>query len=441
MLARHANPAPARSRFFTLLVAALLYLCAPAPAQSFNAAAKREILDDLQSTLTQKAYVGGVRFSEWPGHETKYFDQLDNARTPEAFAGVVNAVLAEFGVSHAALMPPSAIEERDRSEVIGIGIAVLMTNSGLRVIRVLPGSPAAASPIAPGDIILEIDGQRPKAADDLSGKTGSTVTLRLRKLSGEHIETRVVRKLIQTRTPATLTILDDQGRKIDPPSGEAAEPAPHCYGLIRLPTFFQGYDEVEINDIFTRSLNLTGLIIDLRGNGGGAITYTQHFLSFMIIEETPIGVAVSSEMAAKFVEATKGDPSDVIKVAAWSPDKLLAPHNPIRPFPGPIVVLLDGGSASASELAALALRESRGARIAGRTSAGALLVSQFFPLPHGFQAQVPISDYVSAGGVRPEGVGITPDLDPAGRTGRPGVDADVDVALDWLAASTQTPRP
>ncbi|MFA6046283.1 MAG: S41 family peptidase [Phycisphaerales bacterium] len=348
---------PRFPRVFALVAGVIVSLCGAARAQDdLNAAAKREVLDELQTTLVHQAYVGGVRFSQWADHEAKYFDRLDQARSPEAFAGVVNRALAEFGISHAALLPPSAFKQMERTEVVGIGVSVRLANDGLRVLRVMPDSPAATAQIAPGDIIIEIDGKRPKEPEDLEGEPDSVAKLRLRKLNGERIEIEVARKRIQTRTPATLTILDAAGATVDPdaalPNSPDATPGdpPHSpirnYGLLRLPTFGQEYDEDEIKGLFTRCMDLSGLIIDLRGNGGGAVNYMQHFLSFMIIEETPIGVAVSGQMAARYVEATGEDPSDVIKVAAWSTDKLKVTRSPIRPFPRPIVVLLNGGSAA-----------------------------------------------------------------------------------------------
>lgn len=433
---------PGRSNFFALLAVALGCLCSAAFAQRFDPAAKREVLDALQRSLTQKAYVGSVKFSQWADHEETYFDQLDRAETPETFAGVVNTALAEFGVSHANLVPPNAFKAMQRSEVVGIGVSVRVANDGLRVLRVFPDSPAAGAAISPGDIIIEIDGKRPHNADELDGDPDSIVKLRLRKLGGERVGVELSRKRLHTRIPATLTILDASGTTVGTAAdaGPADTHAPRNFGLIRLPTFAEGYDQDEVKDIFIRCMDLAGLIIDLRGNGGGAVAHTLHFLSFLIIEDTPFGVSVSSPMAARYAEATGEDPSDANKVAAWTTDRLTIPANSIRPFPRPIVVLLDSGSASASELSAQALREMRGARVVGRTSAGALLISQFVPLPHGFAAQLPISDYVSIKGFRPEGVGVVPDLPPSRRGIPAGPDPYVDAALDALTASTH-PAP
>lgn len=419
---------------------ASLALAASALAQEFDAKIKREVLDEVQSTLTTRAYVGGVRFSQWKDHEAKYFDRLDAAGSPEAFAAVVNGALAEFGVSHAALIPPSMAGE-GRASVVGIGVSVRFTNDGgLRVLRVLDDSPAAGAGLSPGDVIIQIDGAAPKDPAQLEGEPDSKVEVRVRKLSGQRLDLSLTRRLIITRTPATLTVFDESGSKVDLPPGARISDDRRLFGLIRLPTFANEYSQPEIKAIFRRCMGLSGLIIDLRDNGGGAVVYMQHFLSFLLIADQPIGVAVSSEMAAQYVEATGGDPSDVVKVAAWSDDPITVPANPIRPFPGPIVVLLNRGSASASELSAQALRELHDAKICGHTSAGALLVSITLPMPGNFVLQVPISDYVSAQGVRPEGVGISPDIQPSRTPTHPGLDPDVDAALNALLAETDPTR-
>lgn len=419
-----------------------VYLASAQPAappaavpRPFDATLKRELLDQLQDLLSTKAYVGGVHFGEWKDHEATYFDALDAAASPEAFAVVVNGALAEFGISHAALIPPS-LAKQSRGSSIGIGVMVHMTNDGgLRVLRVLPDSPAAGADIAPGDVIIQIDGHKPNAPEELEGEPNSSVSLRLRKLSGQRVDLSLTRRLVVSRTPATLTILDQTGQPIEGPIVDPDTSARY-FGLLRLPTFAQGYSEYEVRRLFRACKVLDGLIIDLRGNGGGLVGNLQHFLSFMVIEGEPVGVGVSSYVAAQYVEATGGDPADVVKVAAWSKNILRVPENPIRPFPGPIVVLLDRASASASELSAQALRELRHAKICGRTSAGALLVSHMLPLPGGFVAQIPVSDYVSAAGIRPEGQGVAPDITPARRSTRKGLDPDVDAALTSLLEDT-----
>lgn len=433
MVPRHAPPNSLAPRLLLLAWVLLFPWVCPATAQDFNAQAKREVLDQLQNTLTHKAYVAGVRFSDWAAHEAKYFDKLDKARSPEAFASVVNAALSEFGVSHAALVPPSARAALRPSNTVSVGISVRPTDGGLRVLQIVPDSPAAASAIAPGDVITRIDGKPADNPDDLSGPANSAVTLRVRKTSGQTVEIPLRRRLIQARQPATLTLLDAAGKPTNP---DAPRPA---FGLLRLPTFAQDYSQPEIHDLFVQSMDLSGLIIDLRGNGGGAVANMLHFLSFMVIEETQIGAPISGELAARFVEATGNDPSDISLVGAWSPEKLAVPPNPIRPFPRPIVVLIDAGSASASELSSLALRELRQVVIVGRTSAGALLVSQYLPLPHDFLLQTPISDYVSIQGSRPEGVGVVPDVKVSSKRRREGLDPDLAAAINTLTPTSDPP--
>src|SRR5690349_21910252 len=81
-----------------------------------------------------------------------------------------------------------------------------------------------------------------------------------------------------------------------------------------------------------------------------------------------------------------------------------------EPFKGDIVVLVDGGSGSASEMMAAALKEQLGAKIVGAKSAGAVLASTMLPLSNGFLLQFPLMDYVTIKGQRLEGTGLVPDV-------------------------------
>lgn len=385
-----------------------------ARAQPVSAEAKQAVLDELEQVLIRRAYVGGVNFSALGKHLKYRREDLERAQSAGPFAHAVNEALEQFGISHVRLLTPRGQVQRTQSTVVGIGIAARQADAGLRVLSILPNTPAAASGLAAGDLILSIDGKKPEAPDDLGGEEGTTATLRVRKLGGGVVEIAIVRAEFKPANPPQLTRIGDDA------------------ALIRIPTFGERYEEREVEDLFTQALDSPLLVLDLRGNGGGKVTNLRHLLSFMLIADTPIGTAVSNEVAARFVEATGGDPGDVKAVAAWSTRRIRVPDNPIRPYPGRLAVLIDGQSASASEMAAAALRELRKATIVGRTSAGALLVSTYVPLPDGFAAQVPISDYVTIKGFRPEGEGVKPDVDAPQRRRRGEDDPGLAAALQAL---------
>ena len=93
-----------------------------------------------------------------------------------------------------------------------------------------------------------------------------------------------------------------------------------------------------------------------------------------------------------------------------------------EPFKGDLVVLIDGGTGSASEMIVAALKDYRGATMIGTKSAGAVLASAMRPLEHGFLLQFPMMDYVTIKGRRLEGNGLLPDVTaPTPRFGAPDI--------------------
>lgn len=394
---------------------ASLVLALAAAAQPIDDAAKHAVLDELQTVLVRQAYVGGVNFTLWPKHLAAHREAIDDAGTANQFAGAVNAALSNFGISHLALVPPGVMERAWKTESIGIGVETRAASGGLRVMGVPADSPAAESGLGAGDLIVAVDAKRPTRPEDLEGPADSTAVLRVRKLDGAVREVRVSRRIVDRREPATFRELTD------------------LTALIRVPTFAAGYEDAEVADLVARALPYRNLIIDLRGNGGGRVSSLLQLLSTLVPAETLIGTSVANVTAARYVEATGGDPSDAAAVAAWSPEKSEVPPNTVGPYPGRLAVLIDGRSASASEVTAAALREVRGAVVVGQTSAGALLVSSYLELPGGFRVQTPIRDYITIRGLRPEGVGVKPDIEV--RPGRGERDAPVErarIALEGI---------
>jgi carboxyl-terminal processing protease len=142
--------------------------------------------------------------------------------------------------------------------------------------------------------------------------------------------------------------------------------------------------------------------------------------SFLLTREQPLGTFVDRGAADKYAEATGEKVADVFKIAAWNESKLRPLRRNKEPFKGDIVVLIDGGTGSASEMIAAALKEHRGATIIGAPSAGAVLASTMRPLHYGFLLQYPLMDYVTIKGKRLEGNGLVPDITaPAPRFGAP----------------------
>ncbi|MCH6256042.1 S41 family peptidase [Puniceicoccaceae bacterium K14] len=159
------------------------------------------------------------------------------------------------------------------------------------------------------------------------------------------------------------------------------------------------------------SLNADGLIIDIRGNRGG-LGMMAAGVAGLLVEE-------------KFSMGTMALRSGHMNFIAY-PQK--------NAFLGPVAVLIDDNTLSTSEIFAAALQENGRVRVFGTTSSGATLPSQFMELVNGDVMQVPLADFVTAGGTRIEGIGVLPDqevgLSPKKLIN--GTDTVIEAARLWL---------
>jgi carboxyl-terminal processing protease len=350
----------------------------------------------------------------------KQQQRLDSAADPNTFATAVNNALRDFGISHIRMLTPTAARSRSTGQQIGYGIATGPDPRGLSVSQVVPDSPAAKLLIEPGDIITAVEGlENPKslAVPLPDGTERDTCILTvLRPSTGKTRWCVLLKKPFSTdRAP------------------ELSWPAPDV-AMLKLYSFTRGYDRRAIEEMMRKASKARAFILDLRGNGGGLVANLNHLLGLLSPEGTPTGTSVTRTMADKFKAEASGDPNDMIAVAKWNGPTMKTRKGNVEPYAGPIAILINGRSGSASEITAAVLREKRDAVLVGRKSAGAVLVSTFLRVDGGFEVQIPISDYVTPGGMRLEKNGLVPDIEAVDPR-RGETDSAVAKALDALASA------
>ena len=187
--------------------------------------------------------------------------------------------------------------------------------------------------------------------------------------------------------------------------------------VLRVPTFSDGYSRENIEKLMKEAHEeeAKGLILDLRRNGGGASSNLNHLLSLILPPNTEYGVFLSRRIVSDWQRAHPNEEVDLGRVATWTTSRARTRPRGIDPFKGPIAVMIDRGSASASEITAAALKENADAILVGSPSAGAVLASVNARLPHGFSLQYPVSDYITTKGRRLEKQPLEPDVKEAGR--------------------------
>lgn len=363
-------------RLRPLILAAALIFALPAMAQQNAAPGPAAAMDERRSRHV-------------PLDEIRYFVSIYNA-IREAYVEPV----ADKKLMHSALrgllldLDPHSVyfdaqAAKDFNEDTigayeGVGVE-LQQQPGpvLKIIAPLEGGPAERAGLRSGDVILYIDGQ------PISGKTGSTP---LRGAAGSEVKVTVVREGHDKPFDVTLKRERIQLQSV---RSHILEPG---FGYIRISRF-----QTSTGEDFGKQLealkaktegDLNGVVIDLRGNPGGLVGIAVKIADDLLDE----GLIVSTRGRA---------PNSEIRNHA-SPGDLLAG--------APVMVLLDAGSASASEVLAAALRDNRRARIIGSRSFGKGSVQSFLPLPNGDAVKLTTARYYTPSGRSIQGVGIEPDV-------------------------------
>jgi carboxyl-terminal processing protease len=263
----------------------------------------------------------------------------------------------------------------------GIGIEVSIEDGEVVVVSPFDGSPAAAAGIRSGDIIATIDGIPVKATSltetigRMRGKEGTTVKIGvLREGSAEPLQFSVKRSRVELHSVKS----------------ELLEPG---FGYARISQFSEATaDDLEsaLKNLRKRGgVPLKGLVLDLRDNPGGVL-------------ESAVSVSDVFLDAGVIVSARGRTPESRFEMAATPGDAL---HG------APIVVLINGGSASAAEIVAGALRDNHRAKLMGRTTFGKGSVQTVIPLGGDRAIKLTTSLYYTPSGISINHRGIAPDIE------------------------------
>jgi carboxyl-terminal processing protease len=286
------------------------------------------------------------------------------------------------------------------------GCAVLGPDCRLVVIAPIDGSPAQAAGLRPGDLILSVDGipldgqSIDGARDRIRGPKGTVVTLTILRGSDPPFDLPITRDLIQQREVSTRELADG------------------TIGYIRLSGFSDdGADDLETALRDHIAAGRTKLILDIRGNPGGYVTAARRVAS-QFISEGPIFWEEDA--------AGRQQPTNAVPDGAATDEGLR------------IVVLIDRGSASASEIVAGALKDAGRATLIGETTFGKGTVQQWQELTgEGGAFRLTIAKWLTPNKEWIHDVGIEPDIavsypDDA----PPGADPALDRAVEFLSSTS-----
>jgi carboxyl-terminal processing protease len=295
----------------------------------------------------------------------------------------------------------SEFQERVSGEFEGVGMSVEKDDRGLRVLNVFDGSPAADAGIHKQDLILSVDGR------SIAGLSSDLATSRIKGPAGTKVELEVF-----TPGGADSRTVRVERERIHVPvaTGRVVERDGHKIGVVRLISFTNGAHGVlrrQVNKVLDDGAQ--AIVLDLRGNGGGLLTEAV-LVSSIFIEDGKI-VSVRGRERPERTDNAEGDAID--------PDI-------------PVAVLVDGGSASASEIVTGALRDRHRATVVGTNTFGKGLVQEVEPLSNGGYLDLTVANYYLPGGETISTRGLKPQVRAFDKP-RTTRDEALPVALDVLA--------
>ena len=314
--------------------------------------------------------------------KTAYVEPIDDKTLLE---NAIKGMLSNLD-PHSAYLEPDAFNELQEStsgEFGGLGIEVGIEDGFIKVVSPIDDTPASKAGVESGDLIIKIDGQPTKgtslveAVDKMRGKPGSPIVLTLVRDGGKPFDVKLLRAVIKVKSVKSQLL--ETG-----------------YGYLRI-TQFQVNTGEEVGKAIAklkkdnRGKKLDGLVLDLRNNPGGvlqaAVEVADHFLTSGLIVYTK-GRIANSELR---FSADSDDISEQV----------------------PLVVLINGGSASAAEIVAGALQDQKRALVMGTESFGKGSVQTILPLNNDRALKLTTALYFTPNGRSIQAQGIVPDIEVA----------------------------
>lgn len=308
-----------------------------------------------------------------------YFYNPEQINDQEALYGAMRGMVEQLDDPYSEFLNPEDYQHWEQSlegEFSGVGIEITIKDETLTVITPLVGTPAEQAGVCAGDQILEIDGEPTEgitlstAARKIRGEAGTSVSLLIQHKDGTQEEIEIVRKIIVVKSVTSELV--GEGR----------------IAYIRISRFD---NDATINlDTALSEFNLEnldGMILDLRNNPGGllkeAISVSKRF-----VDQNVIIVSTRGRVAGK--------------EQFWSTGNLI-PNLPLA-------VLINGGTASAAEITAAAIRDHEMGILIGECSFGKGLIQRVFKLPDGSALKLTTGEYFTPLGQAVNKVGLSPDI-------------------------------
>ncbi len=334
----------------------------------------QKLFDKTWKVISKEYYEPTLNHQDWDRWKTRYHNKI---KTDDDARVAIDTMIASLNEPYTRFMPKKDYQDLTTSitsKIYGIGVNIYSNSGKIEIFSVMPSTPADFAQLKQGDIITAVDGKDTNGmnisdvAALVRGPENSIVELSILR-NGKKLTKKIKRKEIKIKTVKS-SVVDNH------------------IGYIQIISFMSGTTPNEFMEALENTRNTDKLIIDLRGNTGGLLDNAV-FIADMFISKGPI--------------------VDIIYRNGYK--KSIMAQNDEFPLNKPVVVLVNGASASASEILSGALKDYHRATLVGRKTFGKGLVQKVVPLPNETGLNVTIARYLTPNGTDINKHGIKPDIE------------------------------
>ena len=333
----------------------------------------QKLFDNSWKIIRDNYYDEDLNEQSWNHWKEHYHGQI---KTDEDAKVAIDTMLASLDDPYSRYMSKSEYLEQNNSinsKITGIGVNIASVAGKIHIVSVMDGTPAQFSNLLPKDIIVAIDGKEvngltlSEVANLVRGPENSFVNITILR-NNDKLTKRVMRKEIKIKTVKS-SVIDKN------------------IGYIQITSFIGSTTPNEFLEALEKTKNTKGLILDLRGNTGGLLPNAV-FIANLFIPKGNI-VSIVGRNGYKYDINAQNTEFSIHK---------------------PTIVLVDGNSASASEILSGALKDYNKAKLLGTKTYGKGMVQKIIPMPNETGINLTVAKYLTPKGTDINKKGITPDI-------------------------------